>query len=210
MNQRSNCHTCFTDVLTDLNKTTLDYPATPLRFRTFPDPRLPGGSRFRFVVSSCTTPNFPYTPFGGRRIKGWELMADYLAEQDKSLSPPPASKPEAADPVPIPEPETTTEEATETESVEAAETPSINDTEAAPHVEVVSGPATVSETDAVGKSRVEFGLFLGDFIYADVPMYFGDDSESYRRLYRRNYQSTGFRKVYERLRKSTRYLLTTL
>lgn len=136
-------------------------------------------------------------------------MADYLAEQDKSLSPPPASKPEAADPVPIPAPETTTEEATETESVEAAETPSMNDTEAAPPVEVHE-PETVSETDAVGKSRVEFGLFLGDFIYADVPMYFGDDSESYRRLYRRNYQSTGFRKVYERLRKSTRSLLTTL
>lgn len=134
-------------------------------------------------------------------------MADYLAQQDKSLSPPPASTPEVAPPVPIPEPETTTEEATETEPVDAAETPSTNDTEVPPPVESVPQPETVSEADAVGKSRVEFGLFLGDFIYADVPMYFGDDPESYRRMYRRNYQSTGFRKVYERLRKSNKSLL---
>lgn len=46
----------------------------------------------------------------------------------------------------------------------------------------------------------EFMLFLGDFIYADVPMYFGDNLEAYRRFYRRNYQSPSFRKVYERLR----------
>ena len=44
-------------------------------------------------------------------------------------------------------------------------------------------------------------LFLGDFIYADVPFYAGQDQESYRRLYRRNYQSPSFRKVYETLRK---------
>jgi alkaline phosphatase D len=42
-------------------------------------------------------------------------------------------------------------------------------------------------------------MFLGDFIYADVPFYFGDDKEAYRRLYRRNYLSESFRKVYERL-----------
>lgn len=137
-------------------------------------------------------------------------MADYLDQQDKFLAPPPASTPEVAPPVPIPEPESTTEEATETESVEAAETPSINDTEVPPPVEVVPEPEVLSEADAVGKSRVEFGLFLGDFIYADVPMYFGDDSESYRRMYRRNYQSTGFRKVYEKLRKSDQLNLISL
>ncbi|KAG6865886.1 hypothetical protein C0991_010967 [Blastosporella zonata] len=42
-------------------------------------------------------------------------------------------------------------------------------------------------------------LFLGDFIYADVPIYIGDDMEAYRRLYRRNYISDSFRKIYERL-----------
>jgi alkaline phosphatase D len=47
----------------------------------------------------------------------------------------------------------------------------------------------------------DFLLFLGDFIYADVPLYIGDDQEAYRRLYRRNYQSPSFRNVYEKLRK---------
>ena len=46
----------------------------------------------------------------------------------------------------------------------------------------------------------EFMLFLGDFVYADVPYYFGDNLEAYRRLYRRNYESPSFRRVYERLR----------
>jgi alkaline phosphatase D len=46
----------------------------------------------------------------------------------------------------------------------------------------------------------EFMLFLGDFVYADVPYYFGDNLDAYRRLYRRNYQSPSFRRVYERLR----------
>jgi alkaline phosphatase D len=48
---------------------------------------------------------------------------------------------------------------------------------------------------------LDFLLFLGDFIYADVPVYIGDNQETYRSLYRRNYQSPNFRKVYERLRK---------
>lgn len=46
----------------------------------------------------------------------------------------------------------------------------------------------------------DFMLFLGDFVYADVPYYFGDTLDTYRRLYRRNYQSPSFRRVYERLR----------
>ncbi|KAF5330634.1 hypothetical protein D9619_005710 [Psilocybe cf. subviscida] len=45
----------------------------------------------------------------------------------------------------------------------------------------------------------DFMLFLGDFIYADVPMYIGDDPKAYQRLYRRNYASPSFRKVYEHL-----------
>jgi alkaline phosphatase D len=51
--------------------------------------------------------------------------------------------------------------------------------------------------------QAEFMLFLGDFIYADVPLYVGDDKEAYRRLYRRNYQSSSFRKLYEKLREFT-------
>ncbi|KAH8829711.1 PhoD-like phosphatase-domain-containing protein [Flagelloscypha sp. PMI_526] len=41
--------------------------------------------------------------------------------------------------------------------------------------------------------------FLIDFIYADVPYYAGDEVEAYQRLYRRNYNSPSFRKVYEKL-----------
>lgn len=66
------------DVLAHTNRTLLPYPASPIRFRTFPDSRLQTGSHFRFVVSSCLTPNFPYAPFQGKRIKGFDLLADYL------------------------------------------------------------------------------------------------------------------------------------
>lgn len=47
---------------------------------------------------------------------------------------------------------------------------------------------------------VEFLMMMGDFIYADVPYYFGDTLQAYRRLYRRVYASKSFRKLYERLR----------
>lgn len=56
----------------------MPYPSAPIRFRTFPDSRLLTGSHFRFVVSSCVKPNFPYAPFQNRRIKGFDLLADYL------------------------------------------------------------------------------------------------------------------------------------
>lgn len=49
--------------------------------------------------------------------------------------------------------------------------------------------------------------FLGDFIYADVPFYAGDDKEAYRRLYRRNYASPSFRRVYEKLRGCLRLVI---
>jgi alkaline phosphatase D len=65
-------------VLAHTNRTVLPYPATPIRFHTFPDSRLPTGSHFRFVVSSCLKPNFPYAPFQNKRIKGFDLLADYL------------------------------------------------------------------------------------------------------------------------------------
>ncbi|KAF9646868.1 hypothetical protein BDM02DRAFT_3118064 [Thelephora ganbajun] len=42
----------------------------------------------------------------------------------------------------------------------------------------------------------DFMLFLGDFVYVDVPYYFGGDLNAYRR----NYQSPSPRRVYERLR----------
>ncbi|KAG6845031.1 hypothetical protein H0H87_001368 [Tephrocybe sp. NHM501043] len=61
-----------------------------------------------------------------------------------------------------------------------------------------------------GVKEADFMLFLGDFIYADVPIYIGDDKEAYRRLYRRNYHSASFRKIYERLpNQATRLHLLT-
>lgn len=71
-------HRLCLDVLAHTNKTVLPYPTSPIRFRTFPDSRLPTGSHFRFVVSSCIQPNFPYAPFQNRRIRGFDLLADYL------------------------------------------------------------------------------------------------------------------------------------
>jgi alkaline phosphatase D len=66
------------DTLADETRKILPYPNSPIRFRTFPDSRLSTGSHFRFVVSSCLKPNFPYAPFQNRRIKGFDLLADYL------------------------------------------------------------------------------------------------------------------------------------
>ncbi|KAF8185067.1 PhoD-like phosphatase-domain-containing protein [Mycena galopus ATCC 62051] len=126
-------NTSYQYALADENRT---LTSGPFQFRTFPDSRLTTGSHFRFVASSCITPNFPYLPLHGRTIKGFDLLADYLF---------PATTP----------------------------------TESSP-------PA-------------EFMLFLGDFIYSDVPTYIGDSKEAYRRLYRRNYLSNSFKKIYERL-----------
>lgn len=132
----------------------LPYPAEPIKFHTFPDPRIPTGSHFRFLVSSCATPNFPYVPFHGRQIKGFDLLADYLW-------------------------------------------PNVSDASVSENATAASNTSVALSTEEVGPA--EFMLFLGDFIYADVPMYFGDNLESYRRLYRRNYQSPSMRKVYEKL-----------
>ena len=46
-------------------------------------------------------------------------------------------------------------------------------------------------------------LFVGDFIYADIPNWGGGNLERYHQLYKRVYASPSFRKVYEKLRKST-------
>ncbi|ETW85567.1 hypothetical protein HETIRDRAFT_432282 [Heterobasidion irregulare TC 32-1] len=175
-------------ILVDVNKGLIPaISAKPIRFRTFPDSRLPGGSRFRFVVSSCVTPNFPYRPFHGRTIKGFDLLANYLA-----LEKFPAA-----------------ETVVELPSTDSADFESLNDSSSDPLglnniVQLEANSTRVSRgsansTTRVRSPRTEFLMFLGDFIYADVPVYFGEDKEAYRRLYRRNYQSPSFRKVYEQL-----------
>ncbi|KAJ7771891.1 PhoD-like phosphatase-domain-containing protein [Mycena metata] len=111
------------DALADENRTITSGPFT---FRTFPDSRLSTGSHFRFVASSCITPNFPYVPLHGRTIKGFDLLANYLFPATTAIDP-------------------------------------------------------VAPADS------------------DVPVQIGDTQEAYRRLYRRNYQSKSFKKIYERL-----------
>lgn len=93
-------------------------------------------------------------------------------------------------------------EATET----ASGTHSVELPEATPVPVISANAQAVSET-VVNKAPTEFMIFLGDFIYADVPIYWGDDREAYRRLYRRNYQSPSFKKVYEQLRESRRQVV---
>ncbi|TFY64442.1 hypothetical protein EVJ58_g2610 [Rhodofomes roseus] len=179
--------TTYEYTLRDANKTQLPYPSSPIRFRTFPDPYLNSGVNFRFLASSCIVPNFPYTPLQGRTIKGFDLLADYLWPKNtpgKFTMPPPSSS-------------TPTPAETESADESAAGTSALDQPEptAAP---VFSANAQTVDPVA-SKAPTEFMIFMGDFIYADVPIYYGDDKEAYRRLYRRNYQSPSFRKVYERL-----------
>ncbi|CAL1703852.1 unnamed protein product [Somion occarium] len=167
--------------LQDSNETLLPYPTEPIQFRTFPDPRISVGSHFRFLATSCATPNFPYAPLRGRRIKGFDLLADYLWPRSTTVpSIPPAASRASNDSI------GDIIKSAVNETVSAASSAFSN----------LTKPAAQSERDI---PPAEFMLFLGDFIYADVPMYYGDDKEAYRRLYRRNYQSPSFRKVYERL-----------
>ncbi|KAJ8469010.1 hypothetical protein ONZ51_g9274 [Trametes cubensis] len=169
----------------DLNSTALPYPTTPIQFHTAPDPRLHSGSHYRFIASSCMTPNFPYMPLQGRRIKGLDLLTDYLwPSKPHSTAPSSAVAQNISD-----------------EDMSMSTSPviqSVNDTSA----ENVTAPANITTAVPAPEKSVPptaFMVFMGDFIYADVPIYFGDDAEAYRRLYRRNYNSPSFRKVYERL-----------
>jgi len=166
--------------LAHTNRTVLPYPASPIRFRTFPDPRLPTGSHFRFIVSSCLKPNYPYAPFQNRRIKGFDLLADYLFSEPTIVDTPgTVASVKASDNL--------------TESpIQLENNVGVN----ANGSEPIVAPASF---EAEGIAPAEFMLFLGDFIYADVPIYHGDSKHAYRRLYRHNYNSPSFRRVFERL-----------
>ncbi|KIK63882.1 hypothetical protein GYMLUDRAFT_459280 [Collybiopsis luxurians FD-317 M1] len=149
--------TAYEYALAGDNSSLLGYPLT---FQTFPDPHLPGGTHLRFITSSCILPNFPYAPLQRRRIKGFDLLADYLFP-----------------------------------SLPAAQTDNITQDSSTMSTE----PIHLETAKAKTSIPASFLLFLGDFIYADVPVYYGNTPESYRRLYRRNYQSPSFRRIYERL-----------
>jgi len=168
-------NTTYEYILTNSTSHALSYPPSPLRFKTFPDHRLQTGSFFRFVTSSCLKHNFPYFPGAGDRIEGLELLSD-------QLWPGPAKGVQKTS---LP---TTTSSA---EGLGEA-TNSIQESygERAP----LAIPEDLPET-----APTEFLLLLGDFIYADVPYYFGDDAEAYSRMYRRTYASPSFRKIFEKL-----------
>lgn len=124
----------------------------------------------------------------GRRIKGFDLLAEYLWPAESIANVPPKATPILVD----------------TDSMAADEAESGSSQPATPS-EGVPEPTSGETNMQVSVPQpppppTEFMIFMGDFIYADVPIYWGDDKEAYRRLYRRNYQSPSFRKVYERLR----------
>ncbi|KAL1920913.1 uncharacterized protein VTP21DRAFT_11548 [Calcarisporiella thermophila] len=50
----------------------------------------------------------------------------------------------------------------------------------------------------MGKHKMDLLIFLGDFIYADVPFFFGSSTENYRLLYRQIYGSPEYQQIYER------------
>ncbi|KAF8964137.1 PhoD-like phosphatase-domain-containing protein [Flammula alnicola] len=133
--------------------------------------RLQTAGRFQFIATSCTTPNFPYRgPLHKRTIAGFDLLANYLQTSSTPSTP-------------LLDPDVHNNNLTSSDSNNATNTVEDNDV----HLNDLQRPST------------DFMLFLGDFIYADIPLYIGDDREAYRRLYRRNYQSPSFRKVYEQL-----------
>ncbi|TDL25073.1 hypothetical protein BD410DRAFT_785858 [Rickenella mellea] len=180
----------------------LPYPSSPIPFRTFPDSRLNTGSHFRFIVTSCAMPNFPYLPGNNLRIKGFDLLAEYLwpsqgKPQEGDLSLNGNNTPHGW----------TVKGATRSLANNAANVSSAfsiysaESTSNSTEHHNITHPISPPVTHVPGGPSIpaEFMLFLGDFIYADVPFYFGDDKETYRRLYRRNYASSSFRKVYEQL-----------
>ncbi|KZV91612.1 Metallo-dependent phosphatase [Exidia glandulosa HHB12029] len=198
-------------LLADANNTVLPYPAEPIVFRTFPDHRLVSGSRFKFLVSSCATPNFPYSPLGGNRIEGYDYLAKHLwpASKGKKAAPKPVETEAPAPEVPEQPKAATTPVTPEVIPVAAAATPESESatTPSEPETIPPTGPTSSAASSVVESDPLptpsndvptEFLLFLGDFIYADVPMG-RTTKEWYQRLYRRVFASSSFRKVYERL-----------
>ena len=194
------------DRLAYKNSTHLPYPDEPISFRTFPDPRLTTGNHFKFVVSSCIMPNFPYLPFKGERIKGFDLLSDYIWSSDNVGGVAPTTTAiEQPEPIATPQVAAKNDTTSYEQSVSQEVTSTINEELQTESNESTSGllatpspvPALLSESAA---ANTEFMLLLGDFIYAEIPWYGGNNVESYRRLYRRAYGSPSFRKVFERLR----------
>ncbi|EAU88282.1 alkaline phosphatase [Coprinopsis cinerea okayama7 len=176
--------TVYEYTFSDMNRTLVD-DAVPQRFQTFPDARFNSGSHFKFLVSSCITPNFPYKgPQERLMIKGFDLLAKYLTHEEESTE----------EAVNMTGSVSNTTTADEPVAEQNATVPEVAE-EQVPLVAPESAPSASS----VISNLYKFMLFLGDFVYADVPFYYGDDKDAYLRLYRRNYASPSFQKVYRNL-----------
>jgi alkaline phosphatase D len=174
-----------------------------VRFKTFPDPRLPSGNRFRFIVSSCQTPNFPYRPLASRRIKGYDLLAEYLwptPPKESPVSEEVLIMEELLHDMPNAQVKETTENVEPMTAITSSEA-SLTSGEVETETNTVPLPTAVAEgsipelevtPEPEATAPAEFMLFLGDFVYADVPVWWGDSKEAYRRLYRRIYNSPRF------------------
>jgi alkaline phosphatase D len=131
-------------------------------------------------------PNFPYNPAFPERIKGLDIIAEYITPLPAKVTPPSTAGP--AEPV------------EEAESVLSVASNAATSAMSA----VTTKPSLIPSTLVANQSRElvpEFMILAGDAVYADVPHYGGDDLEAYRKLYRRSFSSPSYRRVYEKLRK---------
>ena len=187
-------------------------PSTPSRTRVWPaectSASSPLAARYAspyiswaIETESFQLPNFPYNPIAAERIKGWDVLHQYIW--------PPANLSTIV--------KESFENATETMSPIASDKAnSISSVAssislAASSVAARVASATISVTSSIfakaggtaSQITPDFMLFLGDFIYSDIPNWGGGSLERYHQLYKRVYASPSFRKVYEKLRKST-------
>ena len=154
-------------------------------------PGIPEADRYQL-------PNFPYNPFTAERIKGWDILNQYIwphaklstvvTEYFKNVTKTISSISDKASNVSF---------------------VGLNISSAASSAAAGLTSATTSVTSIFAKTArttsqitPDFMLFVGDFICTDLPNWGGGNLERYHQLYKRVYASPSFRKVYEKLRKS--------
>ncbi|KAG8883474.1 hypothetical protein FRB98_003103 [Tulasnella sp. 332] len=206
------------------NSTFLPYPPTPLSFKTFPDPRLQQGSKFKFIASSGIRSNFPYVPLRGpHAFKGLDLLANRYFPASLCTSSPssslPSMTPNAVVKDPAPQPSPADDGASRPSDSTAA---GATTTETCPYHGVHHPTTPVDpnpvQTDALSsyKARSLWG-WLGkaresDEMVDSVPNFMllvgGPDTampsrktgmDEYMKSYRGLYASSSFRTLYERI-----------
>lgn len=176
------------------------------------------GVHFRFLTSSCQVctfpdplelpkadhsqlPNFPYNPIAAERIKGWDVLHQYIW--------PPAKLSTIIEEVFENATEAISSIASDKASSDSSAGSSVSSATSSVVARIASATSSAISSLFAKVARTasqitpDFMLFVGDFIYADVPNWGGGNQERYHQLYKRVYASPSFRKVYEKLRKST-------